>query len=164
MAVGLNRWWTSSIDVTAATVITTFHQYNNTIIAANSTTLYPASNKSSISYGFVLANDAFENTWLSSYSFFSTILPDFLSGDGEYAGFLIETGTVRTFANTDLTMWVQSCTCSCTKASEADCIRAFTDVVKNITNPLRRVVRLRHHDGDATGQHVHHEAVRFLRL
>ncbi|KAI5364973.1 hypothetical protein Slin15195_G045110 [Septoria linicola] len=37
-AVGINTWWTSSVDVTVATVITTWLQYNNTIVPGNVTT------------------------------------------------------------------------------------------------------------------------------
>ncbi|KAM3417611.1 hypothetical protein BST61_g5847 [Cercospora zeina] len=36
--VGINTWWTSSVDLTVATVITTWLQYNNTLIPGNSTT------------------------------------------------------------------------------------------------------------------------------
>ncbi|KAF2212091.1 hypothetical protein CERZMDRAFT_106301 [Cercospora zeae-maydis SCOH1-5] len=36
--VGINTWWTSSVDLTVATVITTWLQYNNTLVPGNSTT------------------------------------------------------------------------------------------------------------------------------
>lgn len=37
--VGINTWYTSSLDVTVQKVITTWLQYNNTLIPANSTTI-----------------------------------------------------------------------------------------------------------------------------
>ncbi|KXT14109.1 hypothetical protein AC579_778 [Pseudocercospora musae] len=36
--VGINTWWSSSVDITVATVITTWLKYNNTMIPGNSTT------------------------------------------------------------------------------------------------------------------------------
>lgn len=39
-AVGVNTWWSSSANLTTATVITTWIQYNNTIVPGNSTTIY----------------------------------------------------------------------------------------------------------------------------
>ncbi|KAI9696673.1 MAG: hypothetical protein M1820_008047 [Bogoriella megaspora] len=38
--VALNEWWTSSYDITVATVITNYIQYNNTVLVGNVTTLH----------------------------------------------------------------------------------------------------------------------------
>lgn len=37
--VGINTWYTSSLDVTVEKIITTWHQYNNSLIPAGSTTI-----------------------------------------------------------------------------------------------------------------------------
>lgn len=37
--VGINTWWSSSIDLTVATVVTTWLRYNNTMVPGNSTTI-----------------------------------------------------------------------------------------------------------------------------
>lgn len=50
MFVGVHTWWPSSVDVTVATVITTWLQYNNTIIPSNST-VKQASRSATACYG-----------------------------------------------------------------------------------------------------------------
>ncbi|KAI9685582.1 MAG: hypothetical protein M1822_004440 [Bathelium mastoideum] len=42
-SVAFNEWWTSSYEVTVATVITTYLQYDDKLIPANSTTIYNTS-------------------------------------------------------------------------------------------------------------------------
>ncbi|KAI9659022.1 MAG: hypothetical protein M1821_001982 [Bathelium mastoideum] len=49
--VALNLWWTSSLEVTVATVITNYIQYNNTVLPGNMTTIYNH-NATSDLYGF----------------------------------------------------------------------------------------------------------------
>ncbi|KAK4501408.1 hypothetical protein PRZ48_007217 [Zasmidium cellare] len=39
-AVGVNTWWSNSVNLTTATVVTTWIKYNDTIVPGNSTTIY----------------------------------------------------------------------------------------------------------------------------
>jgi len=50
-AVDVNYWWTNTANETIATVITTYLQYRDTFVVANSTTLCKPKNKTFSSYG-----------------------------------------------------------------------------------------------------------------
>ncbi|KAK5113457.1 hypothetical protein LTR85_010885 [Meristemomyces frigidus] len=62
--VGVNTWW-SSINLTVATVITTWLQYNNTLIPGNSTTITATENLTSIygTYQFQSVTDTYYSSF-----------------------------------------------------------------------------------------------------
>ncbi|KAK4986327.1 hypothetical protein LTR50_005374 [Elasticomyces elasticus] len=86
--VGFNSWWSTHLEITVATVVTQYLQYNNTVIAGNKTTLFNT-NASSI-YNTHYANIG--PSWI-------TALPtDLLEGltQAYYAETIIAPGTAAT--------------------------------------------------------------------
>lgn len=88
----LNTWWPGGFNQTVATAVTTYLQYDNIIIAANSSIL--TANYSSISQGAYGAN------------IFPTVanLPGIPTNlvpvdDGDYGGTMVGNGTVVTFSS-----------------------------------------------------------------
>ncbi|KAK5123608.1 hypothetical protein LTR85_002646 [Meristemomyces frigidus] len=85
MAVGLNRWWNSSLDVTVATIITTLYHYNNTVISITNNTVFPNKTESFNGYGFYDPYHVSENPSLNTIDALNSILQG-VTFLGDYAG------------------------------------------------------------------------------
>ncbi|KAK5675995.1 hypothetical protein LTS10_011284 [Elasticomyces elasticus] len=110
-AVGVNRWWSTSVEEVVATVITNIGRYDdNSTKVLNTTTIYKGVNATlpASVFGTYLANTAY---YLSAdFSQVGLVLPTdiltgqgaFLSGAGDYAATAVENKTAMSFDFTDL--------------------------------------------------------------
>jgi len=105
--VGVNRWWSTSVEEVVATVITNFARYDdNSTKVLNSTTIYKGANQTFPASSF--------STYIGSFQPITSpfILPTNiltgagagLTGAGDYAGTAIDNKTVAAWDFTDLTM------------------------------------------------------------